>query len=147
MSTDSIEREIVINASPERVWAALTEAEQIAGWFGDGAEIDPWPGGAARFSWEGHGSFHIAIERVEPYQHFVFRWTLEAEQQPVAGNSTLVTFTLTPEGPGIRPRVTESGFDSLDLPEDERATNREMNIDGWRGELDELRDYVQQRAT
>ena len=34
MTTDRIEREIVINAPQDRVWAALTEAEHVAGWFG-----------------------------------------------------------------------------------------------------------------
>jgi uncharacterized protein YndB with AHSA1/START domain len=44
MSADWIEREVLIEASRERVWAALTEAPLVAEWFGDSAEIDLRPG-------------------------------------------------------------------------------------------------------
>ena len=47
MVPDQIERETVIAAPVERVWALLTEAEHLGRWFGDaGAEIDLRPGGA-----------------------------------------------------------------------------------------------------
>ena len=49
MVANSIEREIIIDAPVARVWDALTEADQIASWFGDGAEIDLRPGGSAIF--------------------------------------------------------------------------------------------------
>jgi uncharacterized protein YndB with AHSA1/START domain len=48
MRVDDIRREIVIDASIERVWEALTSAEQMSQWFGDSAEIDLRPGGRAR---------------------------------------------------------------------------------------------------
>ena len=46
MVPEQIERETVIAAPVERVWALLTEAEHLGRWFGDsGAEIDLRPGG------------------------------------------------------------------------------------------------------
>jgi uncharacterized protein YndB with AHSA1/START domain len=146
MTQDRIERDIAIDAPVERVWAALTEASQIAGWFGDRAEIDLRPGGAAEFFWEAFGSFHAIIERVEPHRHFAYRWARNANEPPRAGNSTLVEFTLSPEGTGTLLKVVETGFQFLEMPEEEQARQREMNTQGWHSELDELRDYAQRQA-
>ena len=49
---DTIEREVLLPAGVARVWAAITEAEQLAAWFGQRASIDLQPGGAVVFSWE-----------------------------------------------------------------------------------------------
>ncbi len=146
MVSNTIEREIIIDAPVARVWDALTVPEQISGWFGDRSEIDLRPGGAATFSWNDFGSFLITVERVEPRSVFAYRWAREANQHPTAGNSTLVEFTLTPEGDSTRLRVVETGFASLDMPEEEQTRNWEMNTQGWREELDELRDFVQRVA-
>lgn len=147
MIPDQIEREIVIDAPISRVWAALTEAEQIGAWFGDaGADIDPRPGGALSIRWREHGVFPTVIERMEPEHVFAWRWAHAAGEEPRPGNSTLVEFTLTPEGNGTLLRVVESGFQSLDMSDDERATCVSDNTRGWREELDELREYLQRPA-
>ena len=58
MNPDSIERETIIAAPVERVWALLTEAEHIRAWFAfGGVDVDLRPGGALRFRWEEHGEF------------------------------------------------------------------------------------------
>lgn len=43
----AIERSIELQASPERVWRALSEAGELAGWFSQRCEIDLRPGGDA----------------------------------------------------------------------------------------------------
>ena len=102
MAPDTIEREVTIAAPIERVWTILTEAEHIGGWFADaGAEIDLRPGGALVMRWAEHGTTPARVEAVEPPHRFAYRWTAhhaEAGAEPVEGNSTLVEFTLTPEG-------------------------------------------------
>ena len=44
---DRIERTVELAHPPATVWAALTTAEGLAGWFGNEAAIDLRPGGAA----------------------------------------------------------------------------------------------------
>jgi uncharacterized protein YndB with AHSA1/START domain len=44
-SQRSIEREIFICAEPDRVWRAITEAEEIVNWFALEAESEPDVGG------------------------------------------------------------------------------------------------------
>ena len=75
MAADRIEREIIVEAAQERVWAVLTEAGHVAKWFGDSARVDLTPGGQAAFGWTEYGGTHYAvIERVEPPGFFSYRW-------------------------------------------------------------------------
>jgi uncharacterized protein YndB with AHSA1/START domain len=147
VALDTIERGIVIEAPVERVWNLLTEAEHLGRWFGDaGAEIDLRPGGALILRWTEHGTVHGRVERVEPQRLFAYRWAPYRDPggvEPVAGNSTLVEFTLSAEGDGTRVRVVESGFATLDCSEEARDANAEANRKGWALELDDLRQHAQ----
>ena len=150
MTPDSIERETTIEAPVERVWELLTQAQHVGRWFGDaGAEIDLRPGGAMVMHWREHGSTHARIEAVEPHSRFSYRWAPYKDPggtEPVDGNSTLVEFTLTPEGGGTRLRVVETGFASLATSDEQRARNFDGNTEGWAFELGELADYARSVA-
>ena len=143
MTTDRIGREIFINAPQAAVWAALTEPEHVARWFGDSAEVDLQPGGKMVFGWTEYGNHHAVVERVEPPSFFSYRWGHGAEVMPAAGNSTLVEFTLIPAGSGTTLRVVETGFASLDGSDQERATAVRENTEGWASELAELQQYAE----
>ena len=149
MTQDSIERETTIDAPVERVWAVITEAEHVGRWFGDaGAEIDLRPGGEMTMRWADHGVARARVEVVEPPRRFAYRWTAHfaGDAEPAEGNSTLVEFTLTPDGGGTRLRVVETGFAALATSAEQRARNVESNTEGWRLELDELREYAHKVA-
>ena len=144
MAPERIEREVFIAAPVERVWAVVTEAGHVGTWFSDaGAEIDLRPGGAMVLRWAQHGTFRCVVERVEPPRFFSFRGTYLPGTEVRDGNSTLCELTLTPEGEGTRLRVVESGFRTLDIPEDEQEKFAEGNVQGWIMELDELREYLE----
>ena len=143
MTADQIERETTIAAPVERVWSLITEAEHLGKWFGDaGAEIDLRPGGALRLSWAEHGTVYGEVVAVEPHQRFAYRWAAQVGDDPSPGKSTIVEFTLAPEGDGTRLRVVESGFAALDLPEAERASKVDGNTEGWAQELGHLREHA-----
>jgi uncharacterized protein YndB with AHSA1/START domain len=143
VAPDAIEREIVIDAPPSVVWAIVTEAQHLAGWFSDEAEIDLRPGGRLLLTWRGHGTYEGRVETVDPPRVFAFRWqTREGEFSEI--NSTLVVMTLKAEEAGTRLRVVESGFATLPWPDEARAGYADENAKGWLVELDELRDYVAQ---
>jgi len=150
MVPDRIERETVIDAPVQRVWKLITEAEHLGRWFADaGAEIDLRPGGAIVLRWGEHGTSRGRVVAVEPHTRFSYRWAPFKDpggQEPLEGNSTLVEFTLAPEGDGTRLRVVESGFASLDTSDEQRARNVEGNTRGWELETDELRDYAENVA-
>jgi uncharacterized protein YndB with AHSA1/START domain len=143
MVPEQIEREVLVAAPIERVWDVITRPEHVGSWFGDaGAEIDLRPGGAMTITWREHGTCNAIVERVDPPRVFAYRWARPMHAQVRDGNSTLVEFTLTPDGEQTRLRVVESGFRALDLPADEQAKYAEGNTEGWRMELDELLAYV-----
>ena len=147
MVPDHIERETVIDAPVERVWELITQAEHLGRWFGDaGAEIDLRPGGAMALRWTEHGTTRGRVVAVEPHTRFSYRWAPFKDpsgDEPGEGNSTLVEFTLQPEGDGTRLRVVESGFASLATSDARRQQNLKDNTEGWEFETGELRSYAE----
>jgi len=150
MVPDQVERETVINAPVERVWELITEAEHLGRWFGDaGAEIDLRPGGAMVLRWTDYGTSRGRVVAVEPCTRFSYRWAPFKDpggDEPVEGNSTLVEFTLQPDGDATRLRVVESGFASLATSAEQRAKNFNGNTEGWEHETGELREYAEKVA-
>ena len=73
--SDSIEREITVAGSIEKVWRALTQADELAQWFGDSAELELKPGGAFRVGWSGYNSIvEGVVETVDYPTLFSYRW-------------------------------------------------------------------------
>src|SRR4051794_40614586 len=97
-STDRIEAHVLIAAPLERVWDLVTSPEHLGRWLGNsGAHVELRPGGALSLSFEGFGTFHGRVEAVDAPRRFAFRWlaTVDVEDAPVPGNSTLTEFTLS----------------------------------------------------
>lgn len=136
---DVIERKITLSCTIERAWAALTDADQLAQWFGDSASVDLRPGGAMHLGWsEYEASATCRVEAVEPPSIFSFWWSTEAEDGTAF--ETLVTFTLIAKGDTTIVTVVESGLASL--PDDLHAAMLEDNSEGWESELRDLGDLV-----
>jgi uncharacterized protein YndB with AHSA1/START domain len=136
---DEVRRELEIEAPRERVWAALTEPEELQRWFPDRrAEIDLRPGGDALFEWD-EARAEAVVDVVEPPGRFVFRWRPEGLGRPF----TTVSFTLEELGDGTstRVRLVESGFASL--PDQIETQSQEGNDEGWAQELQELKEYLE----
>ena len=136
---DRIERTMELAHPPAKVWAALTTAKGLAAWFGDEADIDLRPGGAAWMRWANGHSVEMRVERVEEPMVFGFTWQLEdlPEDDP---RRTYVEFTLEPDGDGTRLRVTETGF--AQLPVDTRSETYHSHDEGWSRELAELVGHI-----
>jgi uncharacterized protein YndB with AHSA1/START domain len=150
-SEDRIEREITIAAPVERVWAVLTEPEHVGKWFGQGppAPIDLRPGGIMHLDHGQYGQFPTRIEKVDPPHYFAYRWASGYPgQEATEDNATLVEFTLTPDGDGTRLHLVESGFATLVLPEETRATaSYESHSAGWTDVLAGMREHAERLTT
>lgn len=151
MVPDSVEREVLIEAPVDVVWAIVIEPEHIAQWLGNSAEIDARPGGDAAFGWERHGVTRARVEQIDAPHLFAFRWVSAASarsgEELTDGNSTLVEFHLSAEDECTRLRVVESGFPGLDGSENQNAAVAEDHDNGWGRELGDLQDYVAQVRT
>ena len=138
--SDTIEREIVLRHPVERVWAALTTAEGLSGWFGSVAEVDLRPGGRAYFRWDDLDQESVGtVVVVDPPHRFAFRWGIGHRPED-AGSRTLVEFTLERVPDGTRLRLVESGF--ARVAADVAGVAHDANSQGWDGELGDLRVYL-----
>jgi uncharacterized protein YndB with AHSA1/START domain len=146
MVPQRIEREILIDAPVEVVWAVVTEPEHISGWFSDSVELDLRPGGTALLHWNGRGTVHGRVERVQPPHFFCFRWVVNPGADVAEGSATLVEFSLSAEGDSTRLTVVESGFADLAGPDDEKQRHFDGHRRGWELELGELVEYLAQPA-
>jgi uncharacterized protein YndB with AHSA1/START domain len=117
MEYASIEREIHIDAPPEVVFDVVSQPEHIKQWWGAETGIGPVAGSSSALVWPSGGEedqhaagVPIQIVVAEPPRVLTFRWTHPAAEQPVDGNSLLVTFELVPQRDGTLLRLTETGF-------------------------------------
>ncbi|MDI2125554.1 SRPBCC domain-containing protein [Yinghuangia seranimata] len=147
---DTIEREVLIHAPVERVWAVLTRAEHIGVWFGTGqpASVDLRPGGWIVFDHPGHGEIPALVEEIDAPHRLTFRWAVVGPggTRPAQGNQTLVTLTLTEEAGGTRVNVLESGLLDVDTTQEELASRYEANAQGWTHVLAGLGRYAEATA-
>jgi uncharacterized protein YndB with AHSA1/START domain len=132
-----IEREIVIDAPVEVVWRTITEPDQITQWFADKVELEVEPGAHGYLGFGEQGG-PVVVETVDPPTRFSFRWNSPAGEEPAAGNSLLVEFTLAGEGGRTLLRVVESGLNLLAWPDVDKQRYAEEHNGGWGEFLDRL---------
>jgi len=147
MSTDRIEKSVVLRAPRERVWRALTDAQEFGAWFGVRLESTFAPGARVRgritIPGYEHVTLEITVEKVEAERLFSYRWHPFAIDPGVdySGEpTTLVEFRLEEVAGGTRLTVTESGFDQI--PPARRAKAFEMNERGWAGQMVNIERHV-----
>jgi uncharacterized protein YndB with AHSA1/START domain len=160
MSTDRIEKKIVLKAPLQRVWRALSDSKQFGTWFGMKFEGPFAPGATmkgvivptavnpevanAQKKYEGI-PFEISIEQMEPERLFSFRWhpgavdpAIDYSQEP----TTLVVFALEQTPEGVLLTLTESGFDQIPL--ERRAKTLASNEQGWSIQMTLIEAYLAQ---
>jgi uncharacterized protein YndB with AHSA1/START domain len=104
LSGRSLEKELFIKATPERVFQALTQKADLERWFVKKAEVDLRPGGAIRLEW-GPDAVEIGkITVLEPPHRLSFTW------EALEPSPTTITFELTAENDGTRLRLIHTGI-------------------------------------
>src|SRR5262245_23048192 len=136
MSTDRIEKSVLLRAPRARVWRALADAEAFGQWFGVKLNGSFAPGvrlrGQVLHKGYEHCPFEITIERMEPERLFSWRWHPNATDPKAdysAEPTTLVVFELQEVEDGTLLTVVESGFDGIPLAR--RAEAYRGNEQGW----------------
>ena len=142
-----IDREVLIEAPVEVVWRIITEPDQVRQWFADRVDLVVEPGAHGYMEFGDQGG-PVVVEVVDPPTRFSFRWNYPRGEEPVAGNSMLVEFTLTPEGDErTRLRVVESGHELLAWPDAEKQRYADEHRDGWVDYLDRLITLLAKRQS
>jgi uncharacterized protein YndB with AHSA1/START domain len=93
-----IRREIVLPASREDVWEALTDPDRLADWFANDVDFDLRPGGDVSFRWSNGEERTATVTEVDPERRLAFEWDDEGE----------VEFTLDDDVDGTRLTVIET---------------------------------------
>ena len=117
-----IDRTIEVNAPPDRVWRALTTAEELSAWFQVRIEGDIVPDTEVWMTsvhpQHAGQRFRVLFREMTPPHRFVWEWH-PGEVDPGVDYSreprTTVTFTLEPSERGTKLSVSETGFDAISL--------------------------------
>ena len=138
---DTIVREITVSSPIDRVWSALTVADQIAQWFGDSAEIDLRPGGSFKMGWSEYDSVtRGVVEQVDYPNTFSYRWEAGSTEDETMW-TTKVTFTLEEANGMTTVKVVESGFS--ELPDELYVRTMRANSSGWTAEMADLERHLE----
>jgi uncharacterized protein YndB with AHSA1/START domain len=147
MSTDRIEKTIVLRAPRSRVWRAIANAEEFGAWFRVRLEGAFAPGARVqgRITTPGyeHLTMEITIEQVDPERLFSYRWhpyAIDPAVEYTGEPTTLVEFRLEEVAGGTRLTVIESGFDRIPLAR--RADAFRMNDQGWAEQIKNIERHV-----
>jgi uncharacterized protein YndB with AHSA1/START domain len=158
MSTDRIEKRILLHAPLERVWQAISDCAQFGHWFGisfDGpfkpgtrvggkismTQVDPE---IAKLQQPHLGKrVDFWIERVDPMRSISFRWhpyAVSPDADYSKEPTTLIEFTLQAIGNDTQLKITESGFDLIPL--ERRADAMKANEGGWSHQVKLIEKYL-----
>ena len=96
-----VERDTLVEASPEDVWEALTDEDRLEEWLAPDVELDPVEGGEIAVR-DGDEERAGTVETVEEGERFAFTWS-----RPGEGES-FVEFTIEALPGGSRVTVVET---------------------------------------
>lgn len=162
MTSDRIEKRILLRASRERVWRAVSDSAEFGRWFGarfDGpfvagrslrgrvvpTEMDAEVAEQQR-PYDGM-EFEVRVEQIEPMRRLAFRWHPYAVDVKdfATEPTTLVTFELAEAPGGILLSIVESGFDAIPLAR--RAEAFKANEEGWDAQTRLVQKYLAAQTT
>ena len=131
----SIVKELTIEASPERVYDALTQQDEIASWWTNDLSAKPEVGSLAEFRFS-QGTFVIQFEVAELDRDEKVYWI--TRQGPSTGHwtGTNVTWQLTPSHNGTQLVFNHDGFAQADR-------RYEITRGWWEHFLVSLKSYLE----
>lgn len=146
---DHVERDIVIKAPVERVFAALTDPACWPSWGPERMEGRFAPGERPLLDFGASGKARVYVVAIEPPRYFAYRWIQGQTDpevvtgDPLAHPNTLVEFFVEATGEGTRVRVVESGISKLPGMEAVEDQALDPMREGWRLMLGALQRAVE----
>jgi len=146
MEFETIEREIYVDASPEIVFEVVSSPDHVKQWWPDEAHYEPTPGSEGEIVFLGREGVdnrcQLKVLDAQPPRSFSFRWTHEVGEEPVSGNSLLVTFDLEPSGSGTLLKMTETGFREMGWELAALEEQYESHVTGWDFYIPRIPEYA-----
>ena len=119
---DVIEREILIDAKPETVFAFFIDPAKMIKWKGIRATMDARPGGIYRVQINAQDVASGSYVEIQPFDRIVFTWGWEGSDSPLPPGGSTVEVTFTPASNGTLLRLRHYGLPS---------PLYNMHVDGW----------------
>jgi uncharacterized protein YndB with AHSA1/START domain len=142
--TRSFSTSIDINATPDDVWRALTEAGELMRWFPLQARVSPGKGGSMFWGWDDHWAWESEIDAWDPGARLRLverRPAFDVNGKPIDGPALLLAmeFTIEAHEGKTTLRMVHSGFGEGAKWDDELDSVSA----GWQYELRGLRHYLE----
>lgn len=131
-----------IDAPPEAVWRALTEAEELVRWFPPVAEVTPGVGGTVRWNWRDHHDWNQRITVWEPGRRLVTEYDSAVEGDDGRPVPLFIDFAIEGRSGGTTLRMVHSGF-GPDASFDDEYDGISR---GWPVELRSLKLYCERHV-
>ena len=134
----SLELDVTLDATPEAVWKAVTQAAQVGNWFApDVTAAGAGPGSTLTVSWGGGLEFTTALGACDPHH---VQWINDEMMGP--GTKFVADWFIATEAGKTRLRLVQSGFGEFD-GWDDFLSSTEV---GWRYFLHNLKVYLEKHA-
>lgn len=128
-----------LNTTVDRVWQLIGEP----GWFINEGRLSPhtveWDDGHVTVTDPDHGSFIFEVVSWEAPTHVALRG-VDADRH---GSPRVVEFWVDPASAGTTVRLVESGFATMNVPDDGKIAQHEQNTRTWRLQLDLARELLE----
>ena len=141
METVAVERSVLIDVPPKRVWQAITDPAQLEQWYAPGCawEIPVLQVGATIKFHNTDTDIQLAtIEALEPLQEFTLRWQLDPAHP---GITLLNSFLLEEADGGTRVTISQAGYESL--PDGMREEQLRQDADAYTAIAESLKNYLE----
>lgn len=141
MDPEPVIVEQTFHATPERVWSAITEKDEMKQWYFNLLEFNARPGFEFRFE-SGPSPdkpyLHICeVKEVVPEAKISYTWRYDGYP-----GISLVIFELFPEDDGIRLQLTHEGLETFPVSNPDMA--RENFVAGWNHIIGKsLKEYLE----
>jgi uncharacterized protein YndB with AHSA1/START domain len=106
----SYEKTFEVAASPEAVWKAITEGEELTRWFCVNATCEPGVGGEHHIDWGGGAKATSKVVIWRPNVHLRTEAVRSELSPPESGEPYAIDWYLEAEGGTTRVRMVASGF-------------------------------------
>lgn len=143
-NSNAIVKEVLLDATPAKVWKAITDKYEMGKWYFDLKEFKAVPG--FEFEFEGGPEDRIYIHQcriteVIPLKKLAYTWRYKGYK-----GATLVTFELFEEGESTRLKLTHEGLENF--AENNNPDLDRKNFDaGWSQIIGtSIKDYIEKNT-
>lgn len=141
MNADVIEESIKVRATPEEIWRALTDSDELEDWWSEEVILEPRKGGKFREPWlDDGGAKQLAsgeVLSVKARQEITFTWK---EKNWEKNQTTQCTLMISDEKTHRLVTVRHEGWDLF--PDNNKKKLMQDFSLGWKYHLKELKAYL-----